>query len=90
MKNQITHTVTVCMGSSCFAHGNQKILEQVQVFLKEHSKGDEVEITGCLCQGKCMDGPSMTIDGKLYTRLTIDKTINVLREVFTLAGEGDE
>jgi len=90
MKNETAHTVTVCMGSSCFAHGNQEILEHVQKFLVEHVKSVEVEITGSLCQGKCKDGPSMVVNGKLYSRLTIDKAIKVMREVFTLAGEYHE
>lgn len=90
MNHKTAHTVTVCMGSSCFAHGNQGILEHVQKFLAEHSKSAEVEITGSLCQGKCKDGPSMMVNGKLHTRLTIEKTIKVLQEAFALSGEHHE
>jgi NADH:ubiquinone oxidoreductase subunit E len=90
MKQQAAHTVTVCMGSSCFAHGNQEILEHVQKFLVEQEKSIEVELTGSLCQGKCKDGPSMMVNGKLHTRLTPEKAIRVLRDVFVLTGEYHE
>jgi NADH:ubiquinone oxidoreductase subunit E len=90
MTHQITHKITVCMGSSCFAHGNQNILEQVQKFLSEHSKSAEFEITGSLCQGRCKDGPSMMVNGKLHTRLTVDKAIRILRDTFVQDWVGNE
>lgn len=87
MKQQSSHSLTVCMGSSCFAHGNQEIIEHIQNFLKEHSLMATVDLKGSLCQNKCKDGPSMIVDGKVYTRLTVEKAILILRNVFSIPQE---
>lgn len=79
MGNQIEHhSVTVCMGSSCFAHGSGEILEAIQKYLSEHSCEASVEITGSLCQGICKKGPTITIDNKCYTHLTVEKALVIL------------
>lgn len=90
MNKQTSHKITICMGSSCFAHGNQIILEQVQKFLAENKFDSEVELTGSLCQGRCKDGPTMMIDGKVFTRLNTEKALKVLKDAFTSAGKNNE
>lgn len=80
MTSKTSTVITICMGSSCFAHGNQQILERIQEFLTKNGKNAIVEVKGSLCQGKCKDGPSMMIDGKMHTRLTVEKALIILSE----------
>jgi NADH:ubiquinone oxidoreductase subunit E len=68
------------MGSSCFAHGNQMILEHIKAFLAKNVIESEVDLKGSLCQGCCKDGPSVLIDGTLYTKMNIDKINKLLHQ----------
>ena len=60
-------TITVCMGSSCFSRGNATNAEVIQRFLIERNLTDKVTVKGCLCESDCKNGPSIRIDGKLFT-----------------------
>ncbi len=53
------------MGSSCFSRGNNLNAEIIERFLREHKLSATVEIQGCLCTGKCKDGPNIMINGEL-------------------------
>ena len=57
--------ITLCMGSSCFSHGNSLNVEIVERFLREHDLSARVEVIGCLCDGHCKDGPNIRINGEL-------------------------
>ncbi|MHC5082997.1 MAG: NAD(P)H-dependent oxidoreductase subunit E [Planctomycetota bacterium] len=58
--------VVFCLGSSCFSRGTNRGLELLQIWLKENDLENRVLLQGHLCQGKCQDGPNMTIDGQVY------------------------
>ena len=55
------HNITVCMGSSCFARGNQQNLETIENFIKENGLEAEIELSGSRCEGKCVTGPNEKI-----------------------------
>jgi NADH:ubiquinone oxidoreductase subunit E len=59
-------SITICMGSSCFSRGNSRNIEVIQHYLKTRPLPSSVELTGHLCQGFCMSGPNLTINGKMY------------------------
>lgn len=61
--------ISVCMGSSCFARGNNSTLHALQEYLKTHHLEGQVEVRGLLCQGACAQGPNMVIDGTPYGRV---------------------
>ncbi len=71
------HLITLCLGSSCFVNGSSMILEHVKEFIAARNLNN-VELKGSLCQGHCKDGPSITVDGNLYTKLTITKLQSIL------------
>lgn len=58
--------ITICMGSSCFSRGNNRNLEVIQEYLREHPLPSAVDLSGHLCQGHCQSGPNLTINGKMY------------------------
>ncbi len=63
--------ITICMGSSCFARGNERNLACCENFLSERGLQDDVdlELSGSLCTGNCADGPIVIVDGRVYTRV---------------------
>ncbi len=63
--------IVICMGSSCFARGNERNLAFCEKYLAEHGLRDEVdcELSGSLCTGNCAAGPVVIADGRIYTRV---------------------
>lgn len=58
--------ITLCMGSSCFARGNNRNLEVVKNYLERRGIQAEVELAGVLCENACNKGPNVSIDGTLH------------------------
>ncbi len=80
MNTTKTHTISLCMGSSCYVNGNVPILQFIQQIIKEHGLEKTVELKGSLCQGNCKNGPSVIIDNETYTRLNS----TILQKILTL------
>lgn len=58
--------ITVCMGSSCFARGNQQNLTFIEAFVKAHNLDCDIDIAGTRCENKCAKGPNVIINGIEY------------------------
>ena len=61
--------IALCMGSSCFARGNNSLLERLEDLLEERGWKDKVALSGLRCEDKCSEGPNIKIDGVLYQHL---------------------
>ncbi len=63
--------ITICVGSSCFARGNEKNVDFAEQYLESRGLKDEVdfEMEGCLCTNNCAAGPIVIVDGKVYTHV---------------------
>ena len=61
--------ITICMGSSCFARGNEKNVALCEKFLAERGLRDDVdvELGAALCTGNCAKGPIVIINGEVHT-----------------------
>lgn len=78
------HTIVMCMGSSCFSRGNQENLQVVKDFLSENGLEEKVLLKGSRCEGECLRGPNITIDGKLFNGVGPDNILKILKK--TLLG----
>ncbi|MDR3197410.1 MAG: NAD(P)H-dependent oxidoreductase subunit E [Planctomycetaceae bacterium] len=67
-KNNTKPKIVVCLGSSCFARGNDEIICVIEEYLLKNNYCDEVdlEISGSLCQECCADGPNVLVNGTIY------------------------
>lgn len=81
--------IMICMGSSCFARGNEQNLELIERYLAAHELKDEVDLElGCsLCQGNCSKGPNISVDGKNYERVDKGVMLDILRNLFEKQGD---
>ena len=70
--------IKVCMGSACFAKGNQENLEYIKQYIEENNLDAEVSIVGALCENKCEIGPRVIVDGVEYTNVVGDKIKEVV------------
>ena len=70
--------VTVCMGSSCFARGNQENLAFIEDFIEKNKLQADIELVGNRCENKCASGPHISINGIEYESVTIEKLEEIL------------
>ena len=77
----MTHEIKVCMGSACFAKGNQENLEYIKSFIDENGLNAEIKIVGALCENKCSVGPRIYIDDKEHLQVTKGDLMQFLEEL---------
>ncbi|MBQ8404752.1 MAG: (2Fe-2S) ferredoxin domain-containing protein [Clostridia bacterium] len=59
--------ITVCIGSSCHIKGSRQVVEQLQALIAENNLGDQVELAGTFCMGRCQEGVCVTVDDTFYS-----------------------
>lgn len=74
--------ILICMGSSCFARGNNRNLTVIQDFLKRNGLSNRVKLRGDLCHGNCKEGPNLVIDGVRYTEVDANACLDILKKHF--------
>lgn len=77
----MTTEIKICMGSACFAKGNQENLEYIKQYMEDNNLSSEIKIIGALCENKCSDGPRIIINGKEYTKVSQDILDKILEDV---------
>lgn len=73
--------IKVCMGSSCFARGNATNLELIENYIKENGLEAEIDLSGSRCEGKCVTGPNIIINGIEYNEVDENKLKEILDEL---------
>ena len=71
----------VCMGSSCYARGNEKNLAIIEDYLKKHKLDASVELSGTLCCDLCKEGPIIFINDKPYCKVDEGTILDILSEL---------
>ena len=74
----MTTEIKICMGSACFAKGNQENLEYIKEYIEENHLEADISIVGALCENKCEAGPRIIINEKEYTNVTQEQIKEVL------------
>ena len=74
----MTTEIKICMGSACFAKGNQENLEYIKEYIEENNLEADISIIGALCENKCEIGPRIIINEKEYTNVTKEQIKEVL------------
>ena len=59
--------ITICLGSSCHLKGSRVVVERLQKLVEENGLGEEIELSGTFCMGKCQTGVSVTLDGEYFS-----------------------
>lgn len=72
--------ITVCMGSSCFSRGNAVNADLIRQFVASHNLEDKIRVEGCLCEGKCKQGPNVTINGKSFSQVSPEGLEDLLKK----------
>ncbi len=63
--------VQICVGSSCYLKGSEKLVELFQKTIQENKLDNEIILTGRFCSNKCNRlGVTITIDDDIFTGIT--------------------
>ena len=74
----MTIDIKICMGSACFAKGNQENLEYIKEYIEENNLDSNVTISGALCENRCSEGPRIIVNEKEYINVDKDKIKEIL------------
>jgi len=79
------HTIQLCMGTVCYLKGAGQISDTLQ---KEFSlvpggtsPDGKFTFSPVNCVGACALAPVMVVDGQYYGNLTVDKAVEMIRQV---------
>ena len=61
--------IQICVGSSCHIKGSRQVVERLQELIASNNLGDQVELGGTFCLGKCQKGVCVTVDDEFYSVL---------------------
>lgn len=78
------YVIGVCIGTACYVKGGQHIEDKFQELLHVKS-GETTEdglftVDGLRCIGACALAPALSINGKVYPKMTVDKVAAVIKE----------
>ena len=77
----MANEIKVCMGSACFAKGNQENLEFIKQYIEDNNLESDISITGSLCENKCDVGPRIIVNDKEYTNVTTKELEEIFKEL---------
>lgn len=84
------HIIRVCLGTACYVKGGQMILnrlsQELNVEVGKTTLDRKFTLEATRCLGACGLSPVMTIDDKVYSRVTLDDVRRVLDEYTKMEG----
>jgi NADP-reducing hydrogenase subunit HndC len=72
----------VCGGTGCTASNSSKIIDELEVQIKEFKLQDEVKVVKTGCFGLCAEGPIMVVypEGAMYTMVKVEDIKEIVEE----------
>ena len=83
LKPRGRHQISVCMGTTCYVRGGERILnricEELEISPGENTRDMKYSLNSVRCLGCCSLSPAMMIDGKVYGRVKATQLSTILR-----------
>ncbi len=73
--------IKICMGSSCYARGNDENIEVLEDYMNEHGENVNLELVGLRCTDKCEKGPIIIVNGKEYNNINYIELKKILEDL---------
>jgi NADH-quinone oxidoreductase subunit G len=73
-----TLPVTVCLGTSCFIRGSQKLMRKLGPYLEGSGMAARVEVKATFCHEKCERGPIVTVAGEILEKATFEDVVQCI------------
>ena len=78
------YVIGVCMGTACYVKGAQQIIDKFSEIIGvkpgETSPDGLFTLDALRCIGACGIAPAVTINGKVYPKLTVDAVPKIVKE----------
>lgn len=78
------HIIRVCLGTACYVKGGQNLLnrlsQELNVEVGKTSSDGKFTLEATRCLGACGLAPVMTIDDKVYAKVTLEDVGRILYE----------
>ncbi|MDR2903597.1 MAG: NAD(P)H-dependent oxidoreductase subunit E [Clostridiales bacterium] len=88
------YKVAVCMGTACFVRGSQAILDEFEKHLDlktgETAKDAMFSLDAIRCVGACGLAPVVSVNGKVYGRVTVEDVNRIVEEYMAKDGADHE
>jgi NADH:ubiquinone oxidoreductase subunit E len=65
--------VTVCVGSSCYVRGSDRVAESLQRLIARHGLEGKVELNGAFCMEHCSLGVTVKVGDRIYSQVMPDE-----------------
>ena len=75
--------VNVCVGTSCYVRGSQKLLEQTLEYVKTNGLDDSVDVRATFCFEQCGRGPTVRVGDTVLNQCTLEQVRNALKKQAT-------
>lgn len=78
------HVIKVCIGTACYVKGGQSILNRLSQELKvevgKTTEDGKFTLEGTRCLGACGLAPVITVDDKVYAKVTLEDVRRIIDE----------
>lgn len=82
------HIIRVCMGTACYVKGSQLIInrltQELGIQVGETTKDNKFTLEATRCLGACGLAPVMTVDDKIYGKVTLEDVRRILDEYLVM------
>ena len=93
LKPKGKYIIGCCLGTACYVKGAQQIIDKFSEILGikagQTTEDGLFTIDALRCIGACGIAPAVTINGKVYPKMTVDKVPGVVEEYRTKANGSD-
>ena len=84
------YIIGCCLGTACYVKGAQQIIDKFSEILGirpgQTTDDGMFTIDALRCIGACGIAPAVTINGKVYPKMTVDKVASVVEEYRAMGG----
>lgn len=78
------YVIGVCLGTACYVKGSQKIIEafeeELGIKTNQTTSDGLFTLTALRCLGACAIAPAVTINGEVYSRLTVPMVKTIVKK----------
>ena len=76
------YVIGVCLGTACYVKGGQNVIDKFASLLKikpgETTEDGLFTLDALRCIGACGIAPAVTINGKVYSKVTVDEVEKII------------
>ena len=85
------YVIGCCLGTACYVKGAQQVIDKFSEILKvqpgQTTEDGLFTIDALRCIGACGIAPAVTINGKVYPKMTVDAVASVVKEYLEKEGK---